>query len=70
MRLALRITGWAAWQLLVAGFAFLTWVNLFSEYGIYSDPLVGSVTALICVAIALCLGTWLPIRRWRAEQRD
>jgi len=31
MKLALRIVGWAVWQLVMAGFAFLTWANLFSE---------------------------------------
>jgi hypothetical protein len=68
MKLALRIVGWAVWQLVMAGFAFLTWANLFSEYGVYGNPVVGSVTALMFAAIALYLGTWLPIRRWRAAR--
>jgi hypothetical protein len=68
--MALRIAAWAVWQLFVLAFAFLVWVNLFSEYGIYAHPVVGPITALMFLGIALFLGTWLPVRRWRAERQD
>jgi hypothetical protein len=67
----LRIAAWALWQLVVLAFAFLLWANLFSEYGvIYASPVVASVTAVIFLGIAVFVGTWLPVRRWRAERED
>lgn len=65
----LRIAGWAAWQLFVLLFAFLVYANLFSEYGVYSHPVVDRVAAVVFLLLALFLGT-LPIRRWRAERRE
>jgi len=58
---------WAAWQFFVLIFAFLTWVNLFSEYGIYGGSAMGAVAAVVFLGIAIFLGTWLPVRRWRNE---
>jgi hypothetical protein len=62
----LRIVGWAAWQLFVLFFAFIVYANLFSEYGIYSHPVVDPIAALLFLLLALFLGTWLPVRRWRS----
>lgn len=64
----LRIVGWAAWQLLVLLVAFNVYANLFSEYGIYSHPVVDPIAALVFLLLALFLGTWLPVRRWRSER--
>jgi uncharacterized membrane protein YhaH (DUF805 family) len=66
----LRIVGWAAWQLSVLLFVFIIYANLFSEYGIYSDPVVDSIAALVFLLIALFLGTWLPMRRWRSKRAE
>jgi hypothetical protein len=66
----LRVVAWAVWQLIVLGFAFLAWVNLFSEYGVYPSPVVGSIAGLMFLGIALFVGTWVPVRRWRAERQD
>lgn len=65
----LRIAGWAAWQLLVLLFAFLVYANLFSEYGVYSHPVVDPLAAVVLLLLALFLGT-LPVRRWRATRRN
>jgi hypothetical protein len=65
----LRVAGWAAWQLFVLLLAFLVYANLFSEYGVYSHPVVDPLAAVAFLSLALYLGT-LPIRRWRAEQRE
>jgi hypothetical protein len=65
----LRIAGWAAWQLFVLLFAFLVYANLFSEYGVYSHPVVDPLAAVAFLFLALYLGT-LPIRRWHAERRE
>jgi hypothetical protein len=65
----LRIAGWAAWQFFVLLFAFLVYANLFSEYGLYSHPVVDPLAAVAFLLLALFLGT-LPIRRWRAERRE
>jgi hypothetical protein len=54
----------------ISAFAFIAWVNLFSEYGIYENVVVGSVAGVLFLGIALFVGTWLPVRRWRAEMRD
>jgi hypothetical protein len=66
----LRIVGWAAWQLFVLLFAFLIYANLFSDYGIHSHPVVDPIAALAFLVLALFLGTWLPVRRWRSERQD
>jgi hypothetical protein len=50
-------------------FAFIVWANLFSEYGRYRRPVVEPITAVVFLALAIVLGTWLPIRRWRREGR-
>lgn len=60
----LRIAGWAAWQFFVLVFAFLVYVNLFGEYGVYHHPIVVGVAAVVFLVLTLFLGT-LPIRRWR-----
>lgn len=65
----LRIAGWAAWQLFVLLFAFIVYANLFSEYGVYSHPVVDPLAAVVFLILALYLGT-LPIRRWRAERHE
>ena len=64
-----RIAVWVAWQSVVLVLAFIAWANLFSEYGIYTNATVGSVAGVVFLGIALFVGTWLPVRRWRAEQR-
>lgn len=68
-RWMLRIAGWAGWQLFVLIFAFIVYANLFGEYGVYQQPVVVLVAAVVFLVLALFLGT-LPIRRWRAEQRE
>jgi hypothetical protein len=65
----LRIAGWTAWQFFVLFFAFLVWANLFSEYGVYSHPVVDPLAAAAFLLLALFLGT-LPVRRWRAARRN
>jgi len=65
-RLTLRFVGWAVWQLLMLAFAFIVWGNLFSEYGQYYHPIAAPMTAVLFLALAIVLGTWLPVRRWRA----
>lgn len=65
----LHIGGWAAWQLFVLLFAFLVYANLFSEYGVYSHPVVDPFAAAVLLLLALFLGT-LPVRRWRAARRN
>ena len=65
----LRVAGWAAWQLFVLLFAFLVYANLFSEYGVYSHPIVDPLAAAVLLLVALFLGT-LPVRRWRAARRN
>jgi hypothetical protein len=50
-------------------FAFLVYANLFGEYGVYHRPVVVRVAAVVFLVLALGLGT-LPIRRWRAAQRE
>ena len=64
----LRIAGWAAWQLFVLFFAFIVYVNLFSEYGKYSHPALDPIAAGVFLVVSLLLGTWLPVRRWRSER--
>jgi hypothetical protein len=49
-------------------FAFYVWANLLSEYGQYHHPTAEPITAVVFLALAIVLGTWLPVRRWR-EQR-
>ena len=41
----------------------------FGEYGVYHSPVVVRVAGIVFLVLALFLGT-LPIRRWRAEQRE
>ena len=48
----LRIAGWAAWQLVVPLFAFVVYANLFSEYGIYSHPVVDPLAAVVFLLLA------------------
>ena len=69
MEWALRIVAWSAWQLFVLFFAFLVYASLFSEYGAYSHPLVDPVAAVLFFIVALYIGTWVPVRRWRVERR-
>jgi hypothetical protein len=59
----------AAWQLFILLFAFLMYANLFSDYGVYSHPVVDSVAAVVFLLLALFIGTWLPVSRWRSERR-
>src|SRR5918995_1151063 len=64
-----RITGWAAWQLVVLAFVFLVYASLFSEYGsLDTPPVVDSIAALAFLLFAVFLGT-LPARRWFAQRR-
>jgi hypothetical protein len=66
----LRLVGWATWQLFVLLFVFIIYANLFSEYGIYSNPVVDPIAAVVFLLIALFLGTWLPVRRWRSKRAE
>lgn len=66
MTWALRIVGWGAWQLFVLFFTLLVYANLFSEYGAYSHPVVDPIAAVLFLVMALYLGTWVPVRQWRA----
>jgi len=50
-------------------FALIVYVNLFSEYGVYSHPIVDPVAAVVFLVLTLFFGT-LPIRRWRAARRE
>lgn len=61
---SLRIPGWAPWQLFVLLFAFVVYANAFSEYGVYTHPVVDPLAAIAFLLLALFLGTF-PIRRWR-----
>jgi hypothetical protein len=63
--MALRVVALVAWQLLMLATAAFVWGNLFSEYGTYDDPVVSAVAAIVLLALAVTLGTWLPVRRWR-----
>lgn len=65
---ALRIAGWSAWQLFVLLLAILVYANLFSEYGVYSHPVLDPLAAVVFFLVALYIGTWVPIRRWRAAR--
>ena len=65
----LRVLGWATWQLLWLIVAFIVFVNLFSEYGAYPDHKIGGVGALVLLLLALVIGTWVPLRQWRAEKK-
>jgi hypothetical protein len=66
--LAGRLLAWAAWQSVVLVAAFVLWANLFSEYGTYNDPAASNAGAIVFLALALWIGTWLPVRRWRASR--
>jgi hypothetical protein len=55
------------WQLVVLFFAFIVYANLFGEYGVYSHPAVDSLAAVVFLAAALYIGTWIPLRRWRSQ---
>ena len=60
---------WAAWQMIVLLLMLVVYANLFSEYGVYSNRFVDPVVAIVFVLFALWLGTWLPLRQWRAARR-
>ena len=59
---------WCAWQLFVLFFALIVYANLFSEYGAYSHPVVDPIAAAAFLVAAIYIGTWMPIRRWRAAR--
>ena len=68
MAWAERVLVWAAWQLGILFFAFLLYVNLFSEYGVYHNEILGALAAIDFLVLAVWVGTVLPIREWRARR--
>ena len=65
--MAARVLAWALWQLFVLTFVFIVYANLFGEHGIYHQPVLDVVGALMLAVVA---GTVIPWRRWRAANRD
>jgi hypothetical protein len=64
-RLAARVLAWALWQLFVLAFVFIVYASLFGEYGIYHQPMLNVVGALLALMLAIVAGTVIPWRRWR-----
>jgi hypothetical protein len=56
----------ALWQILVLVFVIVVYANLFGQYGIYHQPMVDVVAAVVGHAFAAVAGTVIPLRRWRS----
>jgi len=65
----LRILAWAVWQLFVLCFAFIVYVNLFTEYGAYPQSRLALPMGVVFLIAAAYVGTWVPLQRWRAAGR-
>ena len=68
--MAARVLAWVLWQLFVLAFVFIVYANFFGEYGIYHQPVLDVVAALLALMLAVVAGTVIPWRRWRAANRD
>ncbi len=69
LRWLLRVAGWLFCQTFVLLFVMFVWATLFGEYGMYSNPVLDPITAIVFFAAALWLGSWLPLRRWRQDHQ-
>jgi hypothetical protein len=66
----MRLLGWALWQLFTLLFALFVWASLFGEYGRYNGAIISGIALIVAVTFAIVAGTVIPLRRWRAGDRD